>query len=149
VVEELTMSKTDEAAAKAIDKASQAADQIAAKMGELAQQYGPDVVNAAVEVARFTAAGNILSGAVAASIAFFAFRWGTARGARAAEICRKKGDEYWASMEMPHGFGCIVGFIAGAVCSGIAIERLASIWNWVGIFEPKLYIAHRVLEKLL
>jgi hypothetical protein len=158
------MSKTDEAAAKAIDKASQAADQIAAKMAELAQQYGPDVVNAAVEVARISAIQSLVPPVIAlalmwtVAIVLFRFsrnlaekynKWRAlyenereTRASVTAKLGYPEPDEILSNVTLTASLG--LGFL-----SIFPIYAITNVWAWVGIFEPKLYIAHRVLEKLL
>jgi hypothetical protein len=47
--------------------------------------------------------------------------------------------------EAPKGPIVLVGSILSLVSISIGIIRLADVWAWVGIFEPKLWLAKRIL----
>jgi len=46
---------------------------------------------------------------------------------------------------MARGICCLVGFIVTAN----ALEALLDVWNWVGIFNPQLFLAHQIIERAL
>lgn len=146
------MSELETSAAKAIDKLSGAADQLAAKMAELAQQYGPEAIDAGLAVARIEAAQGIVKGfvflIVSAVFSFICYKL-TKIGFNLARIYKLPETSYSA----PDGTWQIaVGICAGVLASitGITfVVALSDIWNWVGIFEPKLWIAHRLLDGVL
>lgn len=134
------MSKIEDKAVDIMDKAMVGAEKLSEKLAQLAEQYGPDVVDAGLAVARVTAAQKLLYGLIAV-IGSTAFFW------IARYLVRKVRDENWDEF---FGIGGI--FISGALGLFFAIGGLIdllSIWNWVGVFEPKLWIAHRILEKAL
>lgn len=146
------MSELETSAAKAIGKLSDAADQLAAKMVELAQQYGPDVIDAGLAVARIEAAQGIVKGvvllAVSAVFSFICYKL-TKIGFNLMRIYKLPETSHGA----PDGMWQItIGGCAGIVAAIIGIASvvvLIDIWNWVGIFEPKLWIAHRLLVGVL
>lgn len=152
------MSKIEDKAVDIMDKAMVGAEKLTEKLAELAQQYGPDVVNAGIEVARLTAAGSLLqaigwalAGAALSAISVRLYRRAVKRDEemRAAKEFAAPAfslTDYW-SLERKIPSGLFAGAAAFAfVCTG---TRLFNIWNWVGVVEPKLWIAHRILEKAL
>lgn len=139
-------------AVEAIDKAMHGVDVLAAKLTELAQQYGPDVVDAALVVARVEAAQVIMSGATASVIGAVAVYYGLRMfraGCEQGRIYRLPETCY----DAPEGsFLRIAGVITlslGVVSAICAAIKLSNLWAWVGMFEPKLYIAHRLLSGVL
>lgn len=124
----------DQKAVELMDKAANAVEAFAAKLDTLAQEYGPEVIDAALAVARIEAADRIL-GQLAAIAVTLALVW-AARGCWRAHV---KDDENPAFI-----IGLVASVAAGAFCS-MAFLITASIWPWVGIIEPKLWIAKRVL----
>lgn len=134
------MSKIEDKAVDIMDKAMVGAERLTEKLAELAAQYGPDVVNAAIEVARITALRPIIGGAVCAVVSYVLLRFSIKAFQTA------KADDWDNPVYI---VGC--GF-SGIISSGFgtaAAIYLFDVWNWVGVFEPKLWIAHRILEKAL
>lgn len=140
------MSKIEDKAVDIMDKAMVGAEKLTEKLAQLAEQYGPDVVNAGIEVARFTAAGKLLSGVGYAIVGWALYKTSMWLFAKA---------KAWAEEDEGHPFAIFSGVGGGVVFLGViaafysALAPFFSIWNWVGLIEPKLWIAHRILEKAL
>ena len=99
---------------------------------ELAKQYAPDVVNAGLTVVQISAFSEIVIGVVLLAVSiggFFAARW----------VWKKTDDEFCAGLAGAAALGA-------GIASGV---HLLSVWTWVGIFNPKLYIAYKLFEKVL
>lgn len=129
------MTPTDEA----ISKLTAAAEVTVAKLGTLGQKYGGEVIDAGLWVVRIHAVADLLWGlalAGAALASFLTFRrlipW-------AKSVVAKDPESDWAWI--PVVLSLVVVFPFG-VSSAM---RLFDIWNWVAIFEPKLWVAKRLL----
>jgi hypothetical protein len=140
------MSKLEDKTVEIMDKAMIGAEKLTEKMAELAVQYGPDVVNAGLEVARFTAIGNLIGGLGWAVFTGVLVKTGLHWAKKAKQWNDEEGDNP-VVFAYGMGAGCAV---IGAIPAGLsALWPIFTVWNWVGIFEPKLWIAHRILEKAL
>ena len=130
-----------------IDKMIAAAEKFGDKLPQLATQYGPDVADVAdVELlaARVDAASGIVAGvaSVAAAVAFaFALRYSIREHSDAV------GDEERCSRdeEIPWFFAMIGSGLGAAFASIIGAAMLLNVWRWVGIFEPKVWLAGKLL----
>jgi hypothetical protein len=161
------MSKLEDKAVYIMDKAMVGAEKLTEKLAELAVQYGPDVVNAAIEVARIEALSGLVRPLVALGICLPLFIISVKRAA-VSITKQNRWDELRDSHTYPvleggkHatktlGYGpqnvavllwCATASATGTI-SCFAAYGLSSVWNWVGVIEPKLWIAHRILEKAL
>lgn len=161
--EEGEMSKLEDKAVEVIDKSMIGVERLTEKMAELAAQYGPDVVDAGMQVVRLNAIQsqlvNVVFGVPATIAAIVYIRkaiklW---QQSHAWDAC------YFGSLHNRKETSSIMGYddpegaawaasIVGGISSVISIASIycfLNIWNWVGIVEPKLWIAHRILEKAL
>lgn len=101
----------------------------------ITKQYAPDVIDAALSVVRMQGAQRLVHG-VALVVCAIACGW----------ITRK----LWAASDGddPEKIALMIFCVVGGVFSAIlGLARLLDIWTWVAIFEPKLYIAHALIEK--
>jgi hypothetical protein len=161
------MSKLEDKTVEIMDKAMIGAEKLTEKMAELAVQYGPDVVNAAVEVARIEAASGLIRPfflfAFSAPISVYAIKKMIGLDAKIAKFKEVKNSHRYPLLEGDQHAEKVLGYpnpsgsmLFYSVVLGLSIGfatvngyALTHIWNWVGIFEPKLWIAHRILEKAL
>lgn len=143
--------KLDAAAAKALDRLTDGADAVIAKLGTLADKYGPEVVNSALWVVRVdgisNVASNLVGAAIGGSVAYVAFRW--VRGHIAAQKAahRETHRGFDLTLDADPGvciFGSVAG-VAGATAVVVCTVKFLDIWNWVAIFEPKLWVAKKLL----
>lgn len=47
------------------------------------------------------------------------------------------------------GTGVFMFFLAGIIASLWGAIAWSSLWDWIGLFHPDLYLAHQALEKVL
>lgn len=124
------------------DKFSDAAAAALDKLTNLAEKYGSEVTDAALLAVRVNGVHELVlatvGGTMAAAIGYAAYRCGK----KAAAVLK---DNPYGSGEIPYFFGAaglgLVSAMAGLI-NGIA---LFNVWNWVAIFEPKLWIAKRLM----
>lgn len=153
-------------AAAALDKLSSAADALAAKLGTLAEKYGPEVVDAGLAVVQLGGIQNVAIGLCASVVAAVA-ALKTVRKVRehlseddAWKTWRADYDHYLhtertdrpakpRNAKVRNGDAAFGWFMGGGLvtaCStAAAAVHLLNLWNWVAIFAPKLWIAHRLL----
>lgn len=124
----------EDKAVELLDASQQALATFTDKMAELTKQYGPDVMNAALQMARIDAIQNLVW--ALCSLAFGGFCvWACTK------IHRHNHGRTYNPWEVPMvvlGLGGLLLLIIGAM-------GVIDVWVWVGIFEPKLWLAKRVL----
>jgi len=102
---------------------------------ELATKHGPDAVDLTLQVTRLHAINEIISALIAIVICYFAFNY-----------CRKaanNADGFFDEVLAPAG-SVIFGFVGF-----IGLSSRFSVATWVGMFEPKLYLAYKLMDKVL
>jgi hypothetical protein len=126
-----------EAALTDTDKMIAAAEKFGDKLAQLATQYGPDVADVALLAARVDAASTLVTGAVcvisSACVAYFIAYRATVEVNEASDG------------SVPEIIPAIVGTFVAAGFAFAGIPRLTSVWAWVGIFEPKVWLAGKLL----
>lgn len=135
--------ETDKQVASILEKLNGALDAIAAGAAE----HGDLAVDIAITVVRVEAFDTIAKGF--AGIALFCFSavlfWKFA--APWVRHGVNIGPDDVTALFGGAGFG--VGALFFGVMGLLFAPNLFSVWAWVGIFEPKLYIAKRILDKVL
>lgn len=135
------MSKLEDTAVFAIEKVLSGLEGTVTKIGELTAQHGEAVVELALGVARVQAGGQLLMGfalliETLLAVLFYAMLckrfWGKSKDPGDSKFCL-------AALGVPLGISHVFIFAA-------ALERLFNLWNWVGLFEPKLYLAKMALS---
>jgi hypothetical protein len=114
----------------------------AVQVGDAVVKYSPDVAEATLAVVQIDAAGKLIIGTLCTIAAYVAYR-----------VAR------WGIKEFVNDMvGAEDGLIAPSIVFGVlffvppfigAIIYLADIWNWVAIFEPKLYLAKQIIKAAL
>ena len=127
---------TQETGIELIDKRL---DAMADKLSELAAQYGPEVTDAVLAVTRLQGFEYLIYG-----VLFFIPSFLIARYAWYSFL--KEGYKNKDIDEI--GPGLIIGAVS-TLGFLITASNLFDIWVWVAIFEPKLFIAHKILSGLL
>lgn len=136
VTSDAVASPLENKAVEILDASQKAIGEFADKMVELGKQYGPDVADAALQMARIDAIQFLVPGVVAAILCGLLILVGI-KLARAVNA-----DKFSADTAIPlFAFGGLCTVIS----AGFAIFRLVDVWAWVGIFEPKLWLAKRIL----
>lgn len=126
-----------------LDKADGAITAFAEKLGDLAEQYGPEVADAALMVARVDAANAVLPPLVLLLFVFAPLAIISPFSIRRAVMLDKAGNT--SGMAIVYGSGGIIGCLVGGMGALTCLFATFNLWAWVGIFEPKLWIAKKVL----
>ena len=109
-----------------------------AQVGGAVVKYTPDVVEAGLTVVRIDAVQSIVTGLVC--LGLFVSCVLKIRECNKIEC-------YWDSCNVP--FVGISSVICLVVSGCIAAVCLLNVWVWAGLFEPKLYIAHKIIEGVM
>lgn len=124
------MSKIDEKLGEVIEK-----------LTKLAEKHGEWAVDLAVNVAQVNSISALVGGAIGVIVA-------VGFGIAGAKLIRHA----WANLDeidwpkMPHAMiGCILAVGAGLVGLAAVLE-LVSVWNWTGVFNPKLALAKQFMK---
>lgn len=111
-------------------------------VGNKAIEYSPDVADAMLWVVRIDGLQQLLLGLACGVLSIFTFKylkrlwvWG---------IDAQKNDS-----SEPYIFIPCFGSGPFLVLWGHTYNSLFDIWNWVQVFEPKLYLAKQVITKVL
>lgn len=143
---------------KTVDTSAQvweAVQKLGAKLEALATQYGPDVVELALTVARVDAIHHlvtVLFGLGCPIIAaIFATRWFSKRHKEVYTAAPKDYEGDIRSYQIRETLGWLTTFkwvsvAAGAVMSMILVVQLTDVWTWVGIVRPEVYLAAKALK---
>lgn len=140
----------DASAAKVLDKLSEGAEAVVAKLGTMAEKYGPEVVDSALWVVRVNGIQELVS-RLAIGVFFGAVFYVLARKV-AAHIAENKARvaAKGRAFDVTDCDPFVVVFIGGSaaisgVGAAIALIGMTDVWRWVAIFEPKLWVAKRLL----
>ena len=111
------------------------------KVGETVVQYSPDVADAALWVVRIDGIQYML---MAVSCLIWAI------------LAKILGGKLWAwarrvdpDFDTPAACVPILMWMTGVVAFGISLAELFSIWNWIAIIEPKLWLAKQIISSVL
>ena len=117
------------------------AKEYAGALETLTKEYAPEVVNAGLMVVRINGIQSLLTGFLgvlwlAAVMAIFFWRW-------------VPHTSTWTN-EDDRVFGITMGAAVALVVSvpGLILSTRLAVWNWVAVFEPKLWLAKAVFAKL-
>lgn len=136
----------NETASMVSDRAMTMIEDMISKLETGITEYGPDAIELLLEVARFEAAAGaarwtiiMLATAFGAYLCVKTWKWGSRRYDE---------DEREFSQEPPWQW-----VVAGIASTANAIIFFGNVfdfnlWDWVGIIEPKLWLAHRVVTSL-
>lgn len=110
----------------------------AVHIGEQVVKYSPDVADAVLWVIRIDGLQTILSGLVMLILSFFCIGW-----AKKLITWAHKYSEESSGVSYT---GAILGCGILIIPVFIAYDALTNIWNYVSVFEPKLYLAKRIVS---
>jgi len=108
---------------------------------ELAKRYTPDIIDTSLIIIQITCLSNLLIALVAICVAvglFKVFLWNAQENKKVPQIYGT--DKYICGMVFS-GCGCGIAGLFGLT--------IFNIWYWVGVFNPKLYIAYKIFAKVL
>jgi hypothetical protein len=112
-------------------------DKIAEKMAELADKYGPNVVDAARGVAQVEGVSTIVAGCIALGIAALLSGIGVC-------MWRSQTDRY-GDYDGQNIILVIIGFFA-IFAFLLGLWQVIDPWTWTAINHPDLWIAKKVLH---
>ncbi len=128
---------TQEAAFSLIDKRL---DAIAGKFSELAEQYGAEVVNAALTVVQINAAQSLVIAVLFLGVLIYAYP----KLKKTGPLMAKQWNDDNPKFFIGFAFGIVTIF------SGIiGVVKMLNVWTWIAVFEPKLVIARKLLAGVL
>lgn len=129
----MTDKTLEDKAVEILDASQQAIGAFADKLGDLAKQYGPDVMDAALQMARVDAINALV--VPITSLIIFAVVY---------TVFWKKA---WPKLAEVHdgGFAAFMLHMFFVPWFGFSLFHTLNVWAWVGIFEPKLWLAKRIL----
>ncbi len=129
--------KVQDKTVELMDRAADALEAFAIKLGALSTEYGPEVVDAGLCVALIDAL-SIVGSTVVILLAGIVLALNTKRSM----AWSKRVEPEWDSPAA--AWGHIVG-VCSIILLSIGVIRLFNPWPWVGIIEPQLWIAKRIL----
>lgn len=121
-----------------LDKAMQ-------QLTDLATTYVPKAIDLAASVVQINAFHDLLIAVLLVSIVVLYHLLAAPPMIKRDEATRKA-QHYYDDGWM---FVAIIGYIITAIISFIGVLQLLDVWMWVGIFEPKLRLAHDVWNMFL
>lgn len=131
-----------DSADKIIDVVTAKLDAIQNGLSELGKMYGPDVINAAINVSRIEALQGaamwLIFMAIVVWIPFYPLKW--------LHKWKLSAKTYYSDGE---GEQIVYGLsIVGYILILLVLFVMFDIWNFIGVVNPKLYIAHQIMEKI-
>lgn len=115
------------------------------KLGELANAYGPNVVDLVLWTARVTAIRTLLIGLFATGAAWALWVFFAKQRVRAMDLIEKKRGGGGATDPDGAVFAAIVLFAAASVATLIAGLHLSDAYAWVGLFRPEVILAKKII----
>ncbi len=112
-------------------------DELAKRFADLAEQYGPQVANAAKEAARIEAYSTLVSGLICGIV-------GAVLAYLAIYIGRKLYSEEWQEVLL-WPLAAILAVIAVAL-GWVFLWAFADPWTWATINHPELWIAKKAFK---
>jgi hypothetical protein len=116
---------------------------LADALTDAAKAHGQEAVDLAVAATRVSAGAALFDGVACltgAVVAGIIAHWLTKK------IGSLGGGDYNDAVLIPSMIGVVLVGILFVVLTLGAFFNLFDLWNWVGIFEPKLLVAHKLLK---
>lgn len=110
----------------------------------VAKQYAPDVVQAALGVVRVSCFNQLLQGWAQVLFGFGLFWWGWRKFRTVMESVDKGQDGMAIYLFLKLAAICV-----GALLAGLKVATVLDAWLYLGLFEPKLYLARLAMAKVL
>lgn len=120
-----------------MEKLDEALAKITNTMNELAQTHGADAVDLTLEVARMHAITGLTIDVVLAVVCAFMCKMFYS------QIRYMDGESFYHELVAP-----TLAFVSGFVAV-FSAASLFLVYRWYGIFEPKIYIAYKMFDKVL
>lgn len=107
-----------------------------AQVQQLVNQHGQDALNAAIAVERVNALDNF-TGVIGWGLLCGVFIW---MALRAKRYGNERDDDWYIPMGIC--FAVATAFAIATLCC------LLNVWMWVGLFNPKLALAHDIINRV-
>lgn len=108
------------------------------EIGNQTLKYAPDIQQALLAVVRVDALQHLVYGVVAAIVV----KWSYESIKKGCEL--NKQDKYSVD-----GAGHVIAGVMLGVFSLVSVTfTLLDVWCWAGLFDPKIYLAHKLLDKV-
>ncbi|MCX7177965.1 MAG: hypothetical protein NTX56_04075 [Proteobacteria bacterium] len=112
-------------------------DELAKRFADLAEKYGPNVVDAARGAVRIEAYSSIqgyIVGLLVAIACALVGRWCWQKNAR-------------DDLDIPFGrAGAVVLFLAAGIAVAVVLSGLTDPWLWTALNQPDLWLAKRIFK---
>lgn len=125
-------------------KTDQAIADILTRFEELADVHGSEALKLAMKAAQIEAIQTIVTGGLLLVLAVI-FGLLTHIASKKCLRMEEQDDFEEHTVWIPR----VLGGFAVLIALSVAIGKLASVKTWVGLSDPKLYLAHRILERVL
>jgi hypothetical protein len=148
------MSEKTEVVTQLLPKIDNAIGVVMARLSDLTEKYAADTVDLGLTVVRLECFFIVLAGVLGTVISgILLYRsvqlLTTAYGLMVIE----ENKPIATRVEAPFVVRFIVGGIGTSVsCIALTVftfSYLMNFWAWAGVYDPKLYLAHKILEKIL
>ncbi|MEM7468887.1 MAG: hypothetical protein AAF387_18625 [Pseudomonadota bacterium] len=109
------------------------------KFEDLASEYSPQVIEAAVEAVRVSAIGELLQAFIALLLLVlvaWAFRWG---------LVQAKAIDCSENRVVARGTSFVFLVLFGGICLIHILSSVGDVWVWTSLVNPELALAHKVL----
>lgn len=130
--------KLEQKAIEVIDKAMDGVEKLSNMLSDVAVQYGPEVVDAALTVVRITGANKIFVGLILLTLPFLFFY-------NLKELWKWAGKHDKDSESGSYVLILMIGVVC-SIFTAMSFITLTNLWSWVAIIEPKLWVAHEILK---
>lgn len=122
-----------------IQEVEKIAQSLTLVISHAAQAYGPQVVSSVFEVTKLQSIGWVIQNLFGLLIFLIVFVIGLLFLRSAIKDNDMEINVFLAALFM----------VAGGLPSILLIANLLDIWLWVGIFNPKIYLVHELISKML
>jgi hypothetical protein len=102
----------------------------------LVQKYGGQVVDTASQVTQIESVSELVSGVVFGILAIIA-------GFVCRYAIKKENEESYGS---PWIVAIVVSAVFAVIGTLFFLIQICDVWNWIGIFNPKLKLIHDIIE---
>lgn len=119
----------------------------AIEVGNQVVKYTPDVIEATYGIIKIDNLQHILSAIILGAVCIIGYNI-AANGFNREAKWRKEKERDIGWQGVGYFYGCVSIAISTLLFLRI-LYLIGDIWTWIGIFNPKLYIAHEIIEKVL
>lgn len=126
---------------KIFDKLVDVVELLSTKLTEVAKEYGPDLIDTALMVIRLDGGSEIFYGFLLLTISFLVIKF---VALPAYKKCIETDWECVPSIPIT-----IIGFAVAILLAIPGMIQAFSFWSWVALIEPKYYVAHKIVDKVI